>query len=359
MIKVKVFLGYPLYYKMDDWNEMWIKDEANDPYPYGYNWAQSSDVAIKYIQASSLEKKIKSDLLKKILLLIVLPFKFKNSDVVWTHWDRDALILAFFKKVPLLKNLLPNQVSCFVWLIDEYKNFSKMKLWFIKWLLKEVDQIILHAETEKTLFINYFNIEKNKVNHVPFGINIDAYSKGKLTPINNVKTPFILSVGNDRHRDISMLIRIANYYPELNFILASSNASYIDRVRDIKNITTLSVNFNQMKWLYKNCLFVVVPLSYNEHVSGCTTVLESGANSKVIITNNTPGMDYYVKNMETGMLVELNNFDGFKKCIDKLLNNRILLNKLENNAFKYVKHFSTKKWAEEHVNITIKSKSNE
>ncbi|WP_028987331.1 glycosyltransferase family 4 protein [Thermicanus aegyptius] len=352
---VKVFLS-SFFFHLDDWREKYKQDMMNDPLPYGYQWAEDDNLSITYIEADSFEKRWFSriPILKKIYPFLSLPFKVNRNDIIWTHYDKDALAIALYKKIPILKHRMPKQISCFVWLLDNYREYKPLKKKIISWLLKSIDKIIFHAKTEKNLFKNYFGIDSKHLQYVPFGINISSYSEGDIIPL-DVPTPFVLSVGTDKHRDLDMLVEIANHFEgKINFIFATANISFAHEMREHKNITVVKANLKEIRWLYENSILVIVPLKYNEHVSGCTTVLETAARRKPIIITKVPGMDDYVLDRETGFMVEVGDKKGFITAIEDLLNNPGKRKYMGETAFQYIqeKQFTTKRWANDHKKIT-------
>ncbi len=269
-IKIKVLLP-SLASKLDAWNKNWSMGFSNDPYPYGYNWAQTDNAAITYVKGRLFANKY----LKKFYEYAILPFKTINSDVVWTHYDNDAYVMAALKKIPILNWFLPKQISCFIWLADKSKKYSKLKMGFIRWLIKEIDHVVYLAPTEAVFFSNIMGLSESRHSFIPFGINIESYSDGPMEGIPSIDFPYILSLGYI-HRDIDMLDKLANQLRgKIKIIFASENKRFIEQLSKNNNIVVVSANLMQIRWLYKHCEFVVLPLIHNEHASGCTTILEA------------------------------------------------------------------------------------
>lgn len=351
-IGVKVFLGR-LSLEIGQWHKKWIKGQANDPYPYGYNYGEELDVEIEYIDNSWLARFVKNFKLQMIISYLILPFQLFRCDVVWTHYDKDALLIGFLKKIPFIQKFIPKQISCFVWLADDSNDYGYIKNKIIAWLLTSIDRIIVHSPTEIPIFVNKFSCKTNQVRFVPFGINPDSYYSGEKKEIDDINYPFILSVGNDKHRDIEKFIKIAKKLPNLNFVYATNNKLYEEMLSGIENVKVVNAKLEEMRWLYDKCLFVILPLKYNEHVSGCTTALETGACKKVLVVSDVPGMSEYVVDYETGFLIDLNDDKRFLKIIEDLRKNAKLRETIGKKAYqRVVAHFTTIKWAKEHTNIT-------
>ncbi|WP_438448536.1 glycosyltransferase family 4 protein [Gorillibacterium sp. sgz5001074] len=351
-MKIKVLLP-ALSSKLETWNHNWHMGLSNDPFPYGYNWAEDDYTSIDYVKGRTIKNKY----LKKIYEYLLLPFKTWNSDVVWTHYDNDAYIMAALKKIPILNKFLPKQISCFIWLADKSKNYSKFKMGLIRWLIKGIDQIIYLAPTEASFFSGKMNIPEDRHTFVPFGINIESYSRGKEESIDSIATPYILSLGNDVHRDIDMLDQVARRLKgKAKVVFASQNKAFIERLKNNDNIELVSANLKQVRWLYRNCLFVILPLVNNEHASGCTTILEAGANGKPVVATNCPGLDAYIDQGGSGYLVEQNNpVELYSKSI-YLLEHEEERTRMGKRAEEFVNNgsFSTEIWAKTHLELSKK-----
>lgn len=358
--KVGVFLGYEVAINIDKWKQEYINDNSNDTLPYGYDRANDNEIYVEYIKLNNYERKILFNkyLGKLYLYFIKLPlallFKY---DIVWTHYDNDALFIAKLRKIPLINKLMSKQIANFVWLIDNSRNFTDKKIIKTAALLDKMEKVIYHSSTETEKFINIFNLNQEKLKCVHFGINFDAYSYDKYmakpSKIEEKFENFVLSVGTDMHRDMNLLEELAYQMPNFNFVVCSCNPQYLNKKYKSNNVKVLKANLAEMRYLYSKCLCVIIPLKYNEHVSGCTTLLESVAMKKPVIISDTPGITEYIVNNKTGIVVPLKSIKEFKNSIEMVYNNKAYSNRLVENAYEYCKNrFTTDIWAKEHAEIT-------
>lgn len=352
-IKVGVFLG-TLSYSIKEWEEKWLNDEVNDSYPYGYDRANKDEVDLEYISLNKIEQFFCKNkiILNLYLYFIKLPIVLPKYDIVWTHYDKDSLHIAKLKKIPIIGNIYPKHIGCFVWLIDKSKYYSKTKIRYISKLLNNIDRIIYLAHTEGEIFHNKFNIPKNRLNYVRFGINMNSYSdKSNMIKPEFMKDidEYIFSVGGDIHRNFDLLINVAEDMKDKNFIIGTQNILKCG----LKNVKVKTLNLKEMRYMYNNSLFVVVPLKYNEHASGCTTILESAAMKKAVIVSDVPGIRDYVLDGKTGIVVPIGDKEKLKKAILYLSENPIIAQKMGENGFEYIKDkFTTDTWANKHLYIS-------
>lgn len=359
IIKVAVVLGYGIASNIDSWSDSYKNDEVNDTLPYGYDRANDDRINVEYVKLNKFENGLLFNKYLKYAYLyyIKLPLLLFKYDVIWTHYDNDALYIARLRGIPFLNKYMPKQIANFVWLVDNSKAYNDRKIKYISKLLNRIEKIIYHSNSETNKFIDVFETRVDKLQHVHFGINFDAYSDEK--PVVKPKSvanykEYILSVGSDVHRDIELLDNLACEFPNKVFVLCTCNPHYLTKQYKSKNMTVLSANLSEMRYLYANCSCVIIPLKYNEHVSGCTTLLEAAAMKKPVIITEVPGIRDYVVENETALLVPINNLELFSTALDKLESNKEDADTMGKNAYNYCsKRFTTDKWAHEHARLTL------
>lgn len=359
IIKVGVFLGCRVAYNIDAWKRQYKDHKVNDTAPYGYNRAQDENVNIEYIKFNSFEKRILFNryLQYAYLYFIKLPALLFKYDVLWTHYDKDGLFIAKLRGIPLLWRFMAKQIANFVWLVDSSKDYECKKIRSISRQLNRIDKIVYHSYSETQKFIEVFKVDNERLQQVHFGINFDAYSDEKpmLKPgvLDEGLKDYILSVGTDVHRDIELLDELAYEMQDKYFILCSCNKEYLNRKYKSSNLKIINANLLEMRYLYKNCSVVVIPLKYNEHVSGCTTLLEAAAMKKPVIISNVPGIDDYVLDNKTGAVVPIGDIKQLKAAVLKIACNRGFAETLGWNAYNYTKdRFNTDKWSQKHVEMS-------
>ena len=357
MIRVGVILGYRIAYNYIKQLEAWEKGEAHEKLPYGYYRIDEAEAVIKYASFSKLERKLLpcSFLQKLYMYLVKFPVMLATCDVIWTQFDKDALFAALLRRIPLLNKLFAIQISNFIWLIDNSRQYSRTKIKLISWLLGKIDRVVSFS-CELNKFIEVFGCDEKKLKYIPFGINLDAYSRELTSRIPagaiSVTRGFILSVGTDMHRDMGMLRRLTKALPGYEFVLATSNKDFLNALYET-NTFALKASLPEMRWLYCNCTCVIIPLKYNEHVSGCTTVLEAAAMRKPVVISDVPGIRNYVLDGVTGIIVPVNDAEAFRNAIIKLGNDPEYSRIMGENAYNFVKgRFTSENFARAHLELT-------
>lgn len=358
MVRIGVALGYRIALGQESYHDRWENGMEGDISPYGYKWAESRDVQVDYISFGKMERRLFCNpVLGKVYFYgIKLPLMLLKCDCIWTHFDKDALYIALLKCIPLLGRLFAPQVSNFIWLIDASASYSPLKKRIMAKLLAKIDRILFLSATEEERFMTLYQCPKKQLRYVPFGINPDSYQVDKVCkPVSAVSSacmPMILSVGTDIHRDVGLLRQITREMAEYDFVFATANREYL-KLSFSPNTLVLRTDLQEMRWLYKNCACVVIPLKYNEHASGCTTALEAAAMGKPVVISDVPGIRGYVENGVTGIIVPCGDGEAMKNAIARLVSDPAYADRMGRNAHEFMKErFTSQKWAQAHLALT-------
>lgn len=139
-----------------------------------------------------------------------------------------------------------------------------------------------------------------RLHHLPMGIDTSFWDTGEPDP----DPELVVAVGNDRHRDHGTLIEaVARVRRKRPVRLA-----LVTR-QDVHVPAELGTRFRhrshpELRRLYKQAAVVALAVTPNIHVSGLTTLLESMAGGHAVVATRTPGIDDYIRDGETGLLVE-------------------------------------------------------
>lgn len=357
-MKILVNLGFGWAERLLGWEKKWEVNEAFDILPYGYCLVENEKVQIDYIMLSELEKKVffNNQLLMKVYFyLIKTPYKSSKYDAVWTHNDRETIYMGILKCIPIIRRYIPKVIGNIIWLTDEKIKKNKLKI-IIKSLSK-IDKIVVLSRDQIKILAEKFHLEKEKIKFVTYGLNKSVYSD----ILNNNKPKgiveqgeYILMVGTDIHRDISFFKNITKRFKDERFIFATNNNQYLNDIYG-ENVITVKCSLSEMKWLYKNCKYVILPLKRNTHASGCTTLIEVALQRKAVVTTDISGLDDYYVNGVTVEAVKENDLEEFEKAMKKL-NNRNYREKIERQAFNYIysnEKYSSKVYAENFLQLTM------
>lgn len=356
-MKAFVFLGLRHAILAKQWCKEYKEGKRNDTMLYGYGNAATHDFKIDYCSFNRIEKFLfKENILGKLYLYCLkLPYLLMKYDVVWTHVDRDALFIAKLKSIPVLGRLFCKHIANFVWLIDHTQHYSETKKKKIGRLLHKIDKILYLSTSEHEEFIKHYHCEERKLVYTRYGINFEAYGPDAIgiKPKGFAIEDFILSVGTDQHRDLQLLDLVAESNKDKTFVVCSGSPEHHKQVFKSKNIILLKATYNEMVYLYRKCKFVVIPLKFNFHASGITTLLEAAAAKKAVVINYTPGLEDYGIDNSTCLFSKLEDPSEFNERINILWNNMKLREHIVTNAYDYLRpEFNTVTYSKIYIDLS-------
>ncbi|GBR48908.1 glycosyltransferase [Gluconobacter roseus] len=352
---IRVFVQLSHGYGAKNWNEKFRQGKilgTNEPYAYGYNRANSSEIKITYS-----EDIVKENLFQKSVRYaarLVLGFDFvhvwrnrKNimagTDVVWTYNESQTLGVMLLKKIFSAKNI--KVIGQSVWLIDKWPR-NKIRQLIYRWLLKDVDVLTFNSKVNSDIAKKMF--PHNRIEFTKFGIRCD-----EMVPYFEKDVGNIVAVGNDRSRDWATLAACASRMTNINFFLATQSAAAINIADKHSNmiIAKLKTN-NDMASFYEKAILVIVPLDRNNYVSGLTVVEESGVMGVPCIVTDTGGLrDYFTDDMV--YFIPPNDSDALSEAIKILLGNKEKRARMVENIQNYMqKSLNSQTYVEEYVKIT-------
>ena len=220
---------------------------------------------------------------------------------------------------------------------------------FLKIFLISSSSFIFLGEGEYRHAINLFPNFKNKFYLVPFGINTSFWlDRGQKIFQDR---DYILFVGNDGNRDFDALVKIVNSNKEINFIVVSKQLTLDDF--EYNNITlhpgdwfNQAITDNELKNLYKNAKFTIIPLKESLQPSGQSVCLQSMAVGTPVIITKTVGFwdpDRFESN-ENILFLQSNNTEDWNRIIKNLYSSNQDLEKISKNSQKTIKDFYDEKF---------------
>lgn len=158
------------------------------------------------------------------------------------------------------------------------------------------------------------------VEYLEFGVSDAFFTPDGSAP----RARHVVCVGNDVHRDYTLLVEAlvdlrARHGVQAELTLVTRDA--VD-VPDWLGRRLSHLTERALRDLYRSAAAVVVPCRPNEHVSGMTSALESLACGRPVIATRTPGMDRYVRDGATGILVAPGDREALTLALRELLSDQ-------------------------------------
>lgn len=254
-----------------------------------------------------------------------------------------SLIFLFKKKdIDIILCVGESSALCFLWLTKYLGvKFPPIVVWdpaltiswdrrlkMLKYVLPKVSKIVVLGRNQCDFIESH--IGRNDSVVLPHWIDCDYFSPSYC--VSEKKQDYILAVGDDVSRDYALLEEAVRELPVTVVIVTRK---YKSKYNKNLKIITKYLSFNDLRELYCNALFVVIPLDNVSHAGGINAIQEAMAMGKGTVVSLSEGIEDYV-NDDTSLKVVPHNNDEMKKAISRLLNDEPLRIKQENAARSFV-----------------------
>ncbi len=235
-------------------------------------------------------------------------------DVVFTDGEQVGIPLALFHSLPGRRN----QHLMITHVISVGKKMLFLDLFRVH---RRIDRFVVYSSWQKRFIEERWHVDGDRVRFTPFMVDGDFFAPERVTPS---PRQAICSVGLE-FRDYPTLISAVRDMP-IDVVIAA--ASPWSKRRDSTqkeeipaNVTVQRFSQYDLRQLYADCLFVVVPLYDVNFQAGVTTILEAMAMGKAVICTHTPGQTDIVVDGVTGVYVPPGDAGALRQAIQYLLDN--------------------------------------
>jgi glycosyltransferase involved in cell wall biosynthesis len=199
----------------------------------------------------------------------------------------------------------------------------KKKMLFFDWLgvQSRIDRILVYSTWQQQFAQRRWNLSAEQVVWTPFMVDTHFFSLKHATPKPTAR-PQICAVGLER-RDYPTLLQAAR---GLNADVVIAAASPWARQPDTTegqvipdNVVVQRFSQAELRQLYADSRFMVMPLFDVDFQAGVTAILEAMAMERAVICSRTPGQTDVVIEGETGMYVPPGDPAALRAAIEYLL----------------------------------------
>ena len=178
---------------------------------------------------------------------------------------------------------------------------------FLDWLgvQSSIDRFLVYSRWQQRFIEQRWNISEGRVLWIPFMVDQHFFAPDQVQP-RPTPRPQICAVGLER-RDYPTLLRAVR---DLDIQVVIAAASPWSKYKDSTsgqpipdNVIVQKFNPYQLRQLYADSRFLVMPLEPVEFQAGVTAILEAMAMAKAIICSTVPGQADVVIEGENGRYV--------------------------------------------------------
>ena len=194
---------------------------------------------------------------------------------------------------------------------------------FLDWLgvQSAIDRFITYSRWQQQFIAERWNLGRNRVLWTPFMVDQEFFAPGQVTP-NSSARPQICAVGLER-RDYETLLRAVEDL-DVNVVIAAASpwAKHAEGVATPNipsNVTVKKFTQYELRQLYADSSFMVMPLENVNFQAGVTALLESMAMGKAVICSRVPGQADVVVEGDNGRYVPSGDSVTLRVEISRLL----------------------------------------
>jgi glycosyltransferase involved in cell wall biosynthesis len=183
-----------------------------------------------------------------------------------------------------------------------------------------IDRFLVYATAQKRFIEERWGIPSQRVVFTPFMVDSAFFSPDEAQTRNT--EPTICAVGLER-RDYPTLLKAVEGLPAKVVIAAASpwsKRSDSTQGQAIpSNVEVRKFTQFELRQLYADSRFLVMPLENVEFQAGITAILEAMAMERAVICSRTPGQTDAIIDGETGLYVQPGNPGALRAALDHLL----------------------------------------
>tara|TARA_A100001388_G_scaffold265074_1_gene236916 strand:- start:109 stop:1221 length:1113 start_codon:yes stop_codon:yes gene_type:complete len=297
---------------------------------YGYQELKKGGCKVNIWEEIDLSFQIKNKLIIKILnfnsklffnlpIKMILEFlinkthkKINKANIVICTTNSLGVTLSFLKTLGLVKSKI---IFICMGLFKKKPNF--LKLCIFQFILKKIELLTLSKSEYK--FLKSFLLH-SKVEYLPFGVDAEFWLPKKK---DNKCEAYVLAVGNDLARDWKLLVNSwEEGFPNLKIISSLPINTLKKNIEVIEgNWHSKTLNDIEMRNLYRNSEFIIIPLKETIQPSGQSTCLQAMGCSKAVVLTKVKGIwdDDLMKHKENVFFIRSGNELDLKNSVKTLV----------------------------------------
>jgi glycosyltransferase involved in cell wall biosynthesis len=188
-------------------------------------------------------------------------------------------------------------------------------------LRKRVDRMFVYATRQRDLAVATLRMRPAQVQLTSFMVDTEFFSTERVEPN---QRRMICAAGLE-FRDYDTLVEAVRDL-DVEVVIAAASP-WSKRTSDVgaealpTNVTLCKLSLFELRQLYADALFVVVPLRESDFQAGVTTILEAMAMSKAVVCTKTAGQTDVLVDGDTGLYVKPGDVKALRSAICSLLDN--------------------------------------
>ena len=219
-----------------------------------------------------------------------------------------------------------------------------------RWLRlgRRIDVVIVYAATQREVAIRELGYPSERVVLTPFMVDTEFWRPEQVTPH---RRRMICAVGQELRDYPTLVDAVRGLDVEVVVAAASPWSKRTDTSAGLDvpaNVTVKGYNLFDLRQLYADAAFVVVPLQETDFQAGITTILEAMSMGRAVVCTRTTGQTDVVVDDENGVYVPVSDAQALRAAIERLLGDVREAERLGSNG---------RQWVRTHADIELYARS--
>jgi glycosyltransferase involved in cell wall biosynthesis len=200
----------------------------------------------------------------------------------------------------------------------------RKKMLFFDWLgvQSHIDRFLVYSTWQKRFIEERWHVPPDRVTRTPFMVDTDFFAPDRVTPTSTGDHPMICSVGIEGRDYATLLEAVRGLDVRVTIAAASPWAKREDPIwsREVPaNVGVRRFSQLELRQVYGDSRFVVMPLHNVNYQAGVTAILEAMAMCRAVICSRTPGQTDVLVDGQTGLYVPPGDPTALRSAIQRLL----------------------------------------
>lgn len=210
----------------------------------------------------------------------------------------------------LLKRLTGSRAPLVAWCFNLSRTFDGLRGALARFCLRSVDVFVVHSRKEIATYAQWLRIPRERFVFVPLSIELRSGS------VKRPAEPFLLAMGS-ANRDYATLIEAVRPLGVRTIVVAGQHAVDSLHIPDCVELRS-GLSRQECHSLAETAAISVVPIADATAASGQSTALEAMMFATCLIATRCAGLEDYVEDGRTGVLVPARDANALREAIRRL-----------------------------------------
>jgi glycosyltransferase involved in cell wall biosynthesis len=183
-----------------------------------------------------------------------------------------------------------------------------------------VDTMVVYSSAQRTYLADVLRFPEERIVLTPFMVDTQFFAPDRVTPAEG--PPMICTAGLEQRDYPTLMEAVRGLDGRVVIAAASPWSKREDETAGVApppNVEVTRLGFVDLRQLYADARFVVMPLYPTDFQAGVTTILEAMAMQRAVVCSRTAGQTDVIDDGRTGVYVPPRDGTALRSAIDDLV----------------------------------------